>query len=195
MTVVKTTHDQSKARAYNGKLFSGREANERLPGLFLRFPTLKSLQILKLLLQNGSKKTVYSLPIGQAELARKLQISRQTLSLHFKKLRESDLIQVGRGFINVTEEGLKAVGYRREPVIVNVRILPQKRSEAIQKINELPVIEVFIVTGDVDVVLIVEQERLDRILEALSRIDGVVEIRSLVSIASGKNTELRERRE
>jgi hypothetical protein len=35
----------------------------------------------------------------------------------------------------------------------------------------------------VDVVLIVEQDRLDPILEALSHIDGVAETRSLVSIA------------
>ncbi len=149
----------------------------------MRFPTSKSLQILKLLLQNGCQKTVHSLPIGQAELAKELQITRQALSLHFKKLRESGLIQVGRGFINVTEEGLEAVGYRREPVIVSVRISPQKRSEAIQKINELPATQIFRVTGDVDVVLIVEQETLDRILEALSHIDGVVETKSLVSIA------------
>jgi DNA-binding Lrp family transcriptional regulator len=138
---------------------------------------------------------VYSLPIGQTELAKELQITRQTLSLHFKKLRESGLIQVGRGFINVTEEGLKTLGRRREPVIVNVKILPQKRSEAIQKINELPVTEIFRVTGHVDVVLILEQENLDQTLEALSRIDGVVETRSLVSIAAGKNAELRKRRE
>lgn len=167
-----------------------------MPGLSLRFPTSKSLQILKLLLNNGYQKTVYSLPIGQAELGKELQITRQALSLHLKKLREFGLIQVGRGFINVTEEGLEAVGYRREPVIVNVRILPQKRSEAIQKINELPATEIFRVTGDVDVVLIVEQERLDHILEALSHIDGVVETKSLVSIACRRGAApLRERDE
>ena len=150
----------------------------------MRFPASRSLQILKLLLQNGQQKTVYSFPIGQVELAKELQITRQALSLHFKKLRESGLIEVGRGFINVTEKGLRAVGYRREPVIVIVRISPQNRSEAIKKINELPATEIFRVTGDVDVVLIVEQETLDRILEALSHIDGVVETKSFVSIAS-----------
>ncbi len=166
------------------------------PNLSLRFPTSKSLQILNLLLQNGHRKTVYNVSIGQVELAKELQITRQALSLHFKKLRESGLIQVGRGFINVTKEGLEAVGYRTAPVILNVRILPQKRSEAIQRIDELPVTEIFRVTGDADVVLIVEQDRLDRILEALSHIDGVVETKSLVSIACHKSaTSLVERRE
>ena len=195
MTIADVTRDEGKSRLYNSKVSSGREA-ERLPGLSLRFPTSKSLQILKLLLQNGRKKTVYSMPIGQVELAKELQITRQALSLHFKKLREFGLIQVGRGFIDVTEEGLEALGYRRDPVIVNVRILPQKRSEAVQKINELPATEIFIVAGDVDVVLIVEQDRLDPILEALSHIDGVVETRSLVSIACRKGAApLRERGE
>ncbi len=196
MTIADVTRDESKSHLYNSKVLSERETKEHLPGLSLKFPTSKSLQILKMLLQNGRKKTVYSMPIGQAELAKELQITRQALSLHFKKLREFGLIQVGRGFIDVTEEGLEALGYRREPVIVNVRILPQKRSEAVQKINELPATEIFRVTGDVDVVLIVEQERLDQILEALSHIDGVAETRSLVSIASRRGAApLRERGE
>ena len=126
---------------------------------------------------------MYSVSFGQAELAKGLQITRQALNLHFKRLRESGLVQVGRGFINVTEEGLEAIGYRKDPVIVTVKILPQKRSEAIRKINELPATEIFTVAGDVDVVLIVEQDRLDPTLEALSHIDGVAETKSLVSIA------------
>lgn len=139
---------------------------------------------------------MYSVSVGQAELAKGLQITRQALSLHFKRLRESGLVQVGRGFINVTEEGLEAIGYRKEPVIVTVKILPQKRSEAIQKINELPATEIFTVAGDVDVVLIVEQDRLDPILEALSHIDGVAETRLLVAIACRRGAApLRERGE
>lgn len=112
-----------------------------------------------------------------------MQITRQALGLHLKKLRESGIIHVGRGFIDVTEEGLKAVGYRTEPVILNVKVLPQERSEAIQRIDKLPATEIFRVTGDADVVLIVEQDRLDQVLEALSHIHGVVETKSLVSIA------------
>ena len=195
MTITEISHDESKGGLYKGKLlFEG--ANECAPNLSLRFPTSKSLQILNLLLQNGHRKAVYNVSIGQVELAKELQITRQALSLHFKKLREYGLIQVGRGFINVTKEGLEAVGYRTAPVILNVRILPQKRSEAIQRIDELPVTEIFRVTGDADVVLIVEQDRLDQILEALSHIDGVVETKSLVSIAYHKSvTSLVERRE
>jgi DNA-binding Lrp family transcriptional regulator len=183
LTIADISHDKRQDRLYDGKLLFGREANDRSPARSLRFPTSKPLQILELLLQSGHRKTVYSVSLGQAELAKGLQITRQALNLHFKRLRESGLVQVGRGFINVTEEGLEAIGYRRDPVIVTVKILPQKRSEAIRKINELPATEIFTVAGDVDVVLIVEQDRLDPILEALSHIDGVAETRSLVSIA------------
>src|SRR5208283_1849693 len=173
MTIVDVA-PEDKGRLCNIKTVSGMEP---IPCLSLRFPISKSLQILKLLLQKGDKKTVYSVPVGQVELAEKLQITRQALGLHFKKLREFGLIQVGRGFVDVTEEGLEALGYRREPVIVNVKILPQKMSEAVQKISELPATEIFRVAGDVDIVLIVEQDRLDPILEAISHIDGVAETR------------------
>jgi DNA-binding Lrp family transcriptional regulator len=188
MTLAHVTPDEWKSRLYSSKALSEGNVTERSPDLSSRFPTSRALRILKLLLQNGSKKIVYSMPIGQVELAKELQITRQALSLHFKKLRESGLIQVGRGFIDVTEKGLEVLGHRREPVIVNVRIIPQKRSEAIQKINGLPATEIFRVTGDVDVVMIVEKDRLDLVLEVLSHIEGVAETRSLVSIAATRGT-------
>lgn len=84
--------------------------------------------------------------------------------------------------MNVTEDGLKAVGYRKDPVIVTVRILPQRRSEAVEKIKALPAIETFRVAGDADAVLIVEQDKLDRVLEMLAGIDGVIDTKSLVSM-------------
>ncbi len=183
MTLTEVSQTKSNDRLYSRKLSLEENASARASDSSARFPVSKSLRILELLLRNGDKKTVYTVSIGQGDLARELQITRQALSLHFKKLRESGLIQVGRGFINVTQEGSKAIGHRGDPVIVNVRIVPQKRSEAIQKINQLPASEIYRVTGDADIVLIVEQGRLDRILEILSGIDGVVETRSLVSIS------------
>jgi DNA-binding Lrp family transcriptional regulator len=181
LTSADLTHVKSKSGLYSVLLKKEADANStEQPS----FPVSKPLQILRLLLQSGNRKTVHSVSIGQADLAKELGITRQALSLHFKRLRESGLVRVGKGFVDVTEEGLRAAGYRTDPVIVTARILPQKLSEAIQRINELPTREIFRVTGDADVVLIVEQDRLDRVLEILSCIDGVVETKSLVSISS-----------
>jgi len=167
---------------YEAELLLERRTNRGMLHSSVSFPTSKSLQILDLLSKSGNRRIVYSVPIGQADLARKLRITRQALSLHFKKLRESGFVQIGRGFVNVTEEGLRAIGCRKDPVFVTVRILPQRRAEAIEKISKLPAIEIFRVAGDADAVLVVEQDKLDHVLEILSGIDGVVETRSLVSM-------------
>jgi len=171
-----------KNQLYNARLLFETVPNGRVPDTSTRLLASKSLQILDVLSRNGGRKTVYTVRIEQADLARKLHITRQALSSHFKKLRESGFVQIGRGFVNVTEDGLKALGYRKDPVIVTVRILPQRRSEAVEKIEELPAIEIFRVAGEADVVLIVEQDKLDRVLQTLAGIDGVTETKSLVSM-------------
>ncbi len=147
-----------------------------------KFLTRKSSQLLKMLWENGNRKTVYSFYGKQTEIARKWHVTRQALSIHFKRLRESGLVETGRGFVNVTEEGLRAIGYNSNPVIVMVRVSPQKRLAALAMIRTLPAVQVFRVTGDVDVVLILEQDKLDQSLATLAATDGVLETKSLVSI-------------
>jgi len=137
---------------------------------------------LMILRELGSRRTVFCFKSNQVELAQRLRISRQALAIHLKRLRELGLVQVGRGFINVTTEGLAAVGYNSNPVIVIVRIAPKNRMAALAKVKSLSSIEVFRVTGDYDVVFIVEQDSLDRTLTELSQIEGVLETKSLVTI-------------
>jgi len=65
----------------------------------------------------------------------------------------------------------------------SVRIAPQKRIEAIEKIRIAPSVETFtVITGDVDVTMIVEQIELNMVLETLSKIDGILETKTFVSI-------------
>ncbi len=173
---------KAKTEIYNIEVLLDKQRNANVSHGLAKFSVTRSLQILELLRDIGNRKTFYAVQMGEVDLAQKLQISRQALSLHFKKLRESGFVQIGRGFINVTEDGLRAIGYHKDPVIVTLRILPQKRSETIRKIEAVPAIEIFRVTGDMDVVLIVEQDKLDTVLEILSSIDGVIETKSLVSI-------------
>jgi DNA-binding Lrp family transcriptional regulator len=140
------------------------------------------MQILKLLSENGQRGIFSSYPSSQSELAEKLQVTRQALSVHIKRLRESGFVQVGRGFINVTQDGLKATGYNPNAVIVMIRVSPQSRRDAFEKIRALVSCEIFRVAGEWDIVLVVQQDDLDQILASLSAIEGVLESKSLISI-------------
>jgi len=173
---------KTEIELYNSNVVLQRERNQGVLDSSTTFFPSKPLQILQLLSQGATRKTVYTVKIEQLDLARKLRITRQALSSHFKKLRESGFVQIGRGFVNVTEDGLRALGYRKDPVIVTVRILPQRRTEAFEKIKALSAIEIFKVAGDADAVIIVGQDKLNSVLEMLASIDGVVETKSLVSM-------------
>jgi DNA-binding Lrp family transcriptional regulator len=155
-----------------------------------RYPTPKALQILDLLSRNCVRRTVYATGIGQPELARRLHITRQALSLHLKKLKEAGFIQPNRHF-NVTEDGISAAGHHKEMAIITARVLPQKRLEAIKNLKNISASDVFRVAGDADIVLIVEQDRLDQTLETLSRIEGVLETRTLVVMPSTEKRKTR----
>lgn len=144
--------------------------------------TPRSMEILRMLLGSGKRSTVFSCWTSQTDLARKLELTRQALSIHFKRLRESGFIQVGHGFVNVTEDGLRAIDHGANPVIVTVRFSPQKRMEAFATISTLPIIETHRVSGDADAVLIVNQNRLDYVLSRLAEVDGLVDAKSFVSI-------------
>jgi len=174
LTSAKFIEQSGRNSLYNHRLAIAKEPARLLTG--------KSLQILELLWENGNRNIVYTCHMNQSDLARKLQITRQALGIHVKRLRERGLLQIGRGFVNVTEEGLKAFGFQSNPVIVTVRISPQSRQEAFRRVKLLPVLEVFRVTGEVDLVLIVHQENLDYVLEMLSGIPGVVDTKSFVTM-------------
>jgi DNA-binding Lrp family transcriptional regulator len=189
LTLAKPFEDETKKAFYNVKV----PLEDRPEGIeteMKRIPrksvqallTRKSMQILRLLMENGDRKTVCSFCTNQTDLARKLHITRQALSVHFKRLREFGFIQVGRGFVNVTEDGLRAIGHNLNPVIVTLRLSPQNRLEAFTKVKGLPAIEIYRVTGDWDVVLVVEQDDLDEVMQVLDGVQGILETRSLVSI-------------
>jgi len=151
-----------------------------------RYLTQKSLNVLRLLSEGGDRRTVYSLQVKQCDIASRLHLTRQALSIHFRRLRELGLIQVGRGFINVTNEGLEALGRNPNPVVMAVRIPCKKRSETIQRIKQIPANQILRVAGDYDVVMVVEQHRMDEVLAMLSEIDGNLEVKSLVPIETLK---------
>ncbi len=118
----------------------------------------------------------------QIELAKQLGISRQALNVHLRKLRNLNYIRTGRGFIDVTENGLDALGISSIPAFVFIKVSPSKRSKVYEKIRELAVQRAFRIAGDVDALIIVERAKLDETLRKLSYIEGVKDTKSYVAI-------------
>jgi DNA-binding Lrp family transcriptional regulator len=139
-----------------------------------------------MLFEKGKSTNTYTLRIKQDELAKQLGISRQALNVHLRKLRDLNYIRTGRGFIDVTENGLDVLGIASTPAFVFIKVSPLKRTYAYEKVKELTVQRAFRITGDVDAVLIVNREKLDEVLRRLSSIDGIQDTKSYVTIETIK---------
>ncbi|MEM2691123.1 MAG: Lrp/AsnC family transcriptional regulator [Candidatus Bathyarchaeia archaeon] len=144
--------------------------------------TKRSIQLLKLLCEKGKLTSSYTVQVKQSDLARELGISRQALNLHLKKLRNLDYIRTGRGFIDVTENGLNALGFSSTPAFVFIKVSPTKRGEVYGKIGKIKVQKAFRVAGDMDAIIVVESDRLNEVLRVLSEIEGVKDTRSYIAI-------------
>lgn len=148
----------------------------------MEIPTRRSLELLQIIHDRGKSINTYTLQLKQDELANQLNISRQALNVHLRKLRELDYIRTGRGFIDVTEKGLAALGLSSTPAFILVKVSPLRRSHVYDRIKELAVKRAFRITGDVDALLLVENRKLDEALKRLSAIDGIQETKSYIAI-------------
>jgi DNA-binding Lrp family transcriptional regulator len=175
--MVKSSVEEVKAGLYPAK----DTPEENQTQLAIERLTRKSMHILRLLCEGGTRSIIMTSNISQMDLARKLHVTRQALSVHLKRLTESGFVQVGRGFVNVTEGGLRAAGYHNNPAILIVRFSPQKQLEAVDRIRKIETVEAFRVAGDADFALFTEQENLDRTLAQLYSIEGIVEVRTLIA--------------
>jgi len=134
----------------------------------------------------GIPATTYTLHVKQSELAKQLEISRQALNVHLRKLRDGGYIRTGRGFIDVTEKGLGVLGVSPNPAFVFIKVSPLKREEAYREIVKFPVQRIFRVAGDMDAILIVEREKLDEALRKLAFVEGIQDTKSYVAIQAIK---------
>ncbi|MCS7386943.1 MAG: Lrp/AsnC family transcriptional regulator [archaeon GB-1867-005] len=127
------------------------------------------------LYESSKSMNVYTVTKSQSELARELGITRQALSIHLRKFKEEGLIRTGRGFIDLTEKALKALQIRSADAFVFIKVQPQLRNEAYRKISKLQAInKLFRVTGDIDLIAVVDQSTLDKFLKDVSKVEGVV---------------------
>lgn len=144
--------------------------------------TKRSIQLLRTLYNRGQSTQTYTLRIKQDELSAQLGVSRQALNVHLKRLKNHGYIRTGRGFIDVTEKGLNAIGVSATPAFIIIKVSPMKRIQVYNKIKELAVTKAFRIAGEVDTLIMVEREKLDQILKELYAIDGIQDTRSYVTI-------------
>ncbi|MBM4400651.1 MAG: Lrp/AsnC family transcriptional regulator [Crenarchaeota archaeon] len=148
--------------------------------------TKRSVQLLRTLYEKGKSTSTYTLRVKQDELSAQLGISRQALNVHLRKLKNRGYIRTGRGFIDVTEKGLKALGISTTPAFILIKVSPVKRIQVYARIKEIAVTRAFRIAGEVDALIIVERENLDEILKKLYAIDGIQDTRSYVTIETIK---------
>jgi DNA-binding Lrp family transcriptional regulator len=135
-----------------------------------------------MLYERGESTSTYTLRLKQDELAKQLGISRQALNVHLRKLRDLRYIRTGRGFIDVTDQGLSALGISSTPAFILIKVSPLKRSYVYEIVKELAVQRAFRIAGDVDALAVVDREKLDEVLKKLSSVDGIQDTKSYVTI-------------
>jgi DNA-binding Lrp family transcriptional regulator len=148
--------------------------------------TKRSVQLLRTLYEKSKSTNTYTLSVKQDELSAQLGISRQALNVHLRKLKNRGYIRTGRGFIDVTEKGLRALGVSTIPAFILIKVSPTKRIQVYDKIKEVAVTQAFRIAGDADALIIVERENMDKILKKLYAIDGIQDTKSYVTIETIK---------
>ncbi len=144
--------------------------------------TKRSIQLLKTLYEKGRSTSTYTLRVKQDELSNQLGISRQALNVHLRKLKTRGFIRTGRGFIDVTDKGLDALGVSSTPAFILLKISPIKRIHVYEQIHQMAISRAFRIAGEVDALIMVERENLDDVLKKLYNIDGIEDTRSYVTI-------------
>ncbi|MCS7366236.1 MAG: helix-turn-helix domain-containing protein [archaeon GB-1867-035] len=149
--------------------------------------TERQRDLLMKLYKSSKSITVLTVPKSQSELARELGITRQALSIHLRKFKEEGLIRTGRGFIDLTEKALKVLKIRSANAFVFIKIQPQLRQIAYEKIKKLSADRLYRVTGEIDLIAIVDQSMLDSFLRSVSKVEGVISTSAHIVIESLKN--------
>jgi DNA-binding Lrp family transcriptional regulator len=148
--------------------------------------TKRSIQLLRMIYEKGVSTNTYMLRVKQDELSKILGVSRQALNVHLRKLKSAGYIRTGRGFLDVTDEGLNALGVSTIPAFILIKVSPVKRIQVYERIRDLSVARAFRIAGDVDALIMVERENMDEILKKLYAIDGIQDTRSYVTIETIK---------
>ncbi|MFQ6086863.1 MAG: Lrp/AsnC ligand binding domain-containing protein, partial [Candidatus Bathyarchaeia archaeon] len=86
----------------------------------------------------------------------------------------------------VTEKGLNILGISANPAFVFIKVSPLRRGEAYKQLLKFPIERIFRVTGDMDAILVIEQEKIDEALRKLAAVEGIQDTKSYITIETLK---------
>jgi len=143
-------------------------------------PTEKQLAILRRLYRHSGSLKIYSTTLTQEHLASEMGITRQALSSHLRELREGGYLRTGRGFIDITDKSLEALGKTGDEAFVLVKAQPARRGAIFEEIKNLNPERVYRVAGSFDIIAIVDAEQLKGFLDEVATLEGVTHTSSHV---------------
>ena len=146
--------------------------------------TKREYDILKKLYGESEKIDVYTVEKTQEMISKELEITRQALNNHLRKLKKLEFIRTGRKFIDLTDKAVKFLEKDDGKSYVFIKIKPNLRKEAFEKLKEIESAKIFRVTGEIDVILSVNESRLNKTLNEINSIRGIEETSAHIVIQS-----------
>ncbi len=131
-------------------------------------------RLLSFLKERSKGEYVYRVDLKQSELADKLKISRQALSVKLRPLIDRGYIRTGRGFVELTEKSMAAMSLFGKPAYILVKIEPDKREKVHKALIEAKLGRVNRVAGDVDLILEVDGSKASKVLDVVSGMKGIL---------------------
>ena len=146
--------------------------------------TKREYEILKKLYDESEKIDVCTVEKSQEMISKELGITRQALNNHLRELKRLEFIRTGRKFIDLTDKAVKFLEKEDGKSYVFIKIKPNLRKEAFEKLKEIESAKIFRVTGEIDAIVSVNESRLDRTLNEINSIRGIEETSAHIVIQS-----------
>ena len=137
--------------------------------------TKREYEVLKKLYDESKKVDIYTVEKSQEIISNEMGITRQALNNHLRVLKELKFIRTGRNFIDLTEEAVNFLEKNDGRSYIFIKIKPNMRKEAFEKLKEIDHAEIFRVTGEIDAIVSVNKSKLDETLNEINSIKGVEE--------------------
>jgi len=146
--------------------------------------TKREYEILKKLYDESEKIDVCTVKKSQEMISEELGITRQALNNHLRELKKLKFIRTGRKFIDLTDKAVSYLEKDDNKSYVFIKIKPNLRKEAFEKLKKIEYASIFRVTGEIDAIVSVNKSQLDRTLNEINSIRGIEETSAHIVIQS-----------